>query len=227
MDLSTSTSVASRLSQPIKDVNDLITILTPIATALNLPLPLPLPPTTNSSQIQSTSTSTSTPPPTGSHLIKRQLSLIQSTIITHLYLTWQSQLSSSHHPLLLKHFFIPPTTSTFATQIAISSYSTLNSLLSHSSPTSKSTTGGTPLTHAPTLELVADLLAELTAVYNVNEIYQQIYIGEEEDERKEEMKDQIWERTLKDLVGVPTKVANAAARFLPVRVDIPDQLIWR
>ena len=121
-----------------------------------------------------------------------------------------------------------PTTSTpklVHVGVALSAYSVLNSLLS-------------PRLTAPlpsrSLEIISDLLVKLSSRFGLEQAYLGVFgAGGGKEDGRQDMEP--WERTVKELVAVPTKVANAwgaraAAQAVPqgrVGEGVPRELEWR
>ncbi|KAL8286865.1 hypothetical protein RQP46_003871 [Phenoliferia psychrophenolica] len=201
-------SVASRLNEPISSVDELVTLLSPILASLSL--------------LPSSLTPPPLDPPTPASLLKRQLSQIQSTLITSLWLTWEHALDPQlPAQLLFRPLLVPPPDAPFATEIALSAYNTIISLLSSSSSSTTKHSPTGPLHHAPTLILVATLLKDLHLQYKLDNLARVVF-----KTGTTQLELQRWTAVLRDLVQVPTKVANAAGAFLPYRCDIPQELIW-
>lgn len=220
--------VAQRLTGPLSSADEVQSLLLPILAVLEL-----APGLASGSGSGSSLSSSSSPSPSPAQLLKRQLSLIQSAVITHVYLTWSPLLP----PNLLRALFVPPPSSPYAGRVAALSYTTLVGLLTRSKrPPGAGTgtgtgtgTGGSPLVHVATLELVVDLLADLVRGFGVAELYPAVFgtgtgTGPVEDE--------VWSGLLRDVVAVPAKVANAAGGLLPspspsrCRCEVRDELEW-
>ena len=202
-------SVAVQLRGTLSSVDELLSLLSPVLGAFSL----------LDDRADLSASASSDALPSSATLLKRQLGLIQATLVTHVWLTWSPALDAALPAIVFRRLFIPPQHSPFARQIALEAYSTLLVLLSTSAKGQDKARG--PLSHAPTLQLVAQLLADLATEYPLNELAKGVFRdakGEEELQR--------WTLLLRDLAAIPAKVANAAGLFLPLRPDIPHELIW-
>jgi len=145
--------------------------------------------------------------------------------------------------LIFERWFIPPSTSSsnskVTEKVALSSYSVLTSMLSAKSASNL---------QLRSLEIISSLLVKLNAVFNLSELYVTT-LGdalkskapviqdsdsdeeEEEDERIDPTSSAEWEQSLKDIVGVPVRIANAygivaekrglrAGTNLPIELDL-------
>lgn len=171
--------------------------------------------------------------------MKRQLGFVQKVIIEKVWHDWEKEMDKEEMGLsqvVLTRFIVPPTLSDreedsaaetesrqIRTDIALSSYSILLSLLSRRSTSS-------PL-HPSTLQFISKSLEQLSASYGVKEVFIGIFFSSNGQEREKSLVIQLnrWETALKLLTSVPAKVANAFGAMSATMGSlnqIPDALNW-
>jgi len=117
--------------------------------------------------------------------------------------------------LVFERWFVRPAdtnTGDIASKIAISSYAILSSLLSTKSASTL---------RPRSLEIISSLLVKLNASFNIRETYLStlstslkpyVTISEDSDDEDERIDPTIlavWDQSIKDLMGIPTRFANA------------------
>lgn len=170
--------------------------------------------------------------------LKRQLGLVQKVLVETVWPDWEEALKAEDESggiieVVFERWFVPvihenpsEEDSVLWTDIAISAYATLTSLLSQKA------------TLRPySLSIITELLRKLSQHYNLDKIYHGIFhlsVGEEEDERTLAKATLRWELVLKDIYSLPTRVGNAWGRLAEaqptkynLREVIPVDLQWR
>lgn len=117
--------------------------------------------------------------------------------------------------LVFERWFVPPidgNTGDIASKVAPSSYAILSSLLSTKSASTL---------RPRSLEIISSLLVKLNASFNIRETYLStlstslkpyVTISEDSDDEDERIDPTIlavWDQSIKDLMGIPARVANA------------------
>ncbi|BGP14942.1 hypothetical protein JCM10213_007256 [Rhodosporidiobolus nylandii] len=206
-------SLASRLAKPLTSTAQILDLLIPPLQALSL-----LPDRPDLARRPSTSSASLDP----ARFVKRQLGLVQKVLVERVWPDWEAALEAEEGKdglLLFERSFVPPPPSAgslppLAGEVALSAYTVLSSLLS-----GKSSAELRPRT----LEVISHLLARLSSEFNVEQIYlatlgsstkpsvrmQDGEDSDDEDDGADPATLERWEKTLKGLVGVPTRVANA------------------
>ncbi|GAA5891676.1 hypothetical protein JCM5296_005508 [Sporobolomyces johnsonii] len=207
-------SLASRLAEPLSSISQLLDFLVPPLVSLNL---LPEQPSlANHYRI------TPTPLDPG-RFLRRQLGLVQKILVEQVWPDWESALQAEEGPAgvqVLERWFVPPsnhngasrtTSDDTSAKVALSAYAVLSSLLSIKSASTL---------RPRSLEIVSQLLVELSSTFNIEEIYLST-VGSspvrpppaEEDSDDDDTVDpaslSLWEQSLRDLINVPARVANA------------------
>jgi telomere length regulation protein len=167
--------------------------------------------------------------------LKRQLALVQKVLVERVWPDWEAALEAEEGQLgelVLERWFVPPSLDNpIHAEVAFSSYAVLSSLLS---PRTK------PPLQPRSVEIVLSLLVKLSSTFGLEQAYLAIFgrssTGRRLEDAGADAQDaERWERVLKDLVSVPTKVANAwgsltEAKAIPqgrVGDGIPAELEWR
>ncbi|GAA5918510.1 hypothetical protein JCM1841_003273 [Sporobolomyces salmonicolor] len=207
-------SLASRLAEPLSSVSQLLDLLVPPLVSLNL---LPDQPSF------ATHYGASPTPLDPGRFLRRQLGLVQKILVEQVWPDWESALQTEKGPAgvqVLERWFVPPSNHdgapSIATQgtspkVALSAYAVLSSILSTKSASTL---------RPRSLEIVSQLLVKLSSAFNIAEIYLSV-VGSsparsplaEDDSDDDETVDpaslSLWEQSLRDLLQVPTRVANA------------------
>ena len=230
-------TLSVRLAEPIPSVQYLLELLVPALALLQLLSDRP------------DLISTQSPPDDVPHderkrevetFTKRQLAFVQKIVLEKIWIDWALELEKEEigmSEVVLGRWLAPLSVQEgggrqgggrrWDCEVAISAYSVLGHALSRKS--TKSGNDGTTL-HPMTLELAGRSLQSLVRHYNVDTLFQCL-ISPNTDERENAIAADRWERVLRDLFAVPTKVANAygmQAEKLGTRIgiDIPDTLVW-
>jgi telomere length regulation protein len=118
--------------------------------------------------------------------ISKHVPLIQRTLLEHVAPSWELPLRQSNNYLLLEQFFCPVNVPSHApaTEVALLAYSTI--LSSHFT------------------EFSVRLLQRLSVEFPMDMLYEAIFNGGSVVE-----KELIWENYVRNLLGVPSRVANA------------------
>ena len=228
---STLSSLSIRLAEPIPSLQYLLELLVPALAMLGLLSDRP------------DLISTHSPPDDVSLnertkelevFTKRQLAFVQKIVLEKIWIDWALEFEKDEAGLsdIVLGRWLAPLSSEEGTEnedemrrwrceVAMSAYSVIGLSLS--------TKSGATL-HPMTLELAGRSLQLLVDHYNVDAIFQHLIVPNAE-EREIVIAADRWERALRDLFAVPTKVANAyglqaektGAR---IGVDIPDSLVW-
>ncbi|GAA5880743.1 hypothetical protein JCM16303_004335 [Sporobolomyces ruberrimus] len=207
-------SLSSRLLEPLSSTVQLLDLLVPPLLALDL-LPDVSPAFLSRYRLPTT---LSIDP---SRFLKRQLGLVQKVLVEKVWPDWEKAVEAEEGTdglLVFERWFVPPSTSstssTIAAEVAQSSYAILSAVLSGKSA---------PTLQTRSLEIVSSLLIKLNTSFNLSELYlsslgtsppSSVTVTEDSDSEDEE--DRIdpaslamWEQSIKDLMGIPVRVANA------------------
>ncbi|GAA6004804.1 hypothetical protein JCM11491_002237 [Sporobolomyces phaffii] len=208
--VATPSSLSTRLSEPLSSTSQLLGLLVPPLVALDL---VPdLQPSFLSRFRDSASLAID---PT--KFVKRQLGLTQKVLIEKVWPDWEKAVEAEegkNGKLVFERWFVPPSTSTSTcainSKVAISSYAVLSSSLS--------TKSGSGLQRC-SLEIVSSLLVQLNSSFNLSQLYvstigasrsrDSVSDDEEEDEQIDPATLSAWDHSIKDLMGIPVRVANA------------------
>jgi len=140
-------------------------------------------------------------------------------LIEKVWPDWENAIRSDNGEeglLVLERWFVPPTlnnTSDISSKVALSSYAILSSLLSTKSASTL---------RPRSLEIISSLLVKLNASFNIHESYLStlaipskppVTISQNSDDEDDDRIDPtilvVWEQSIKDLIGIPARVANA------------------
>jgi telomere length regulation protein len=200
-------SLSARLAEPLTSTTQLLDLLVPPLCALSI---LPA----NTAFASHTSSSSDFDP---ARFVKRQLGLVQKVLVEQVWPDWEAALEAEHGKvalLLFERYFIPPsdpTASPLGGEVALSAYAVLNTLLSAKAAST---------IQPRSLEIISSLLVKLSRDFDVERVYLTTLAGanvpgaditddaDEEDEADPASLAR-WEQTLKDVLNVPTRVANA------------------
>lgn len=168
-----------------------------------------------------------------SKLLKRQLGLVQKALVERVWPDWEAAVAAEEGAevakVVFERWFVPASfEDPRHAEVALSTYAVLSSLLS---------SRATPPLQRRSLELVLILLARLTSAFSLKEAYVAVHgqpkekNGRANDSRSAER----WERVVKDLLSLPTRVANAWSALADrsgVSIGrpsdgIPVELDWR
>ncbi|GAA5892867.1 Tel2p [Sporobolomyces salmoneus] len=208
--ISSGPSLSSRLSEPIESTAQLLELLVPPLIALDLVFDLP------SSFLSRFRSPESIDP---NKFVKRQLGFVQKILVEKVWPDWEKTVEAeegTQGSLVFERWFIPPPvstlTSTIGAKVAISSYAVLSSMLSTK----------TASTLQPrSLEIISDLLVKLQSAFNFSDVYNatlgqatrakivEAENSDEEDEQIDPASLSAWEQSIRDLLGIPVRVANA------------------
>lgn len=230
------TTLSTQLSATLLSTSQLLDLLIPTLDTLNL-----LQDCQDLTNSHASSSLLQTPPEleiSRRTFLKRQLGLVQKVLVETVWPDWEEALKAEDESggiveVVFERWFIPifreeeSTENTILwTDIAISAYATLTSLLSQ-----KATL------RPQSLSIITELLRKLSQQYSLDKIYLGIFSlsgGEQEDERALAKVTLRWELILKDLYSLPTRVANAWGRLAEaqpskynLREVIPGELQWR
>lgn len=150
------------------------------------------------------------------------MGLVQKVLVEKVWPDWEKAIEAEEGReglLVFERWFVPPTTcsSTSAIRgtVATTSYSVLSSILSTKSASDL---------QSRSLEIVSSLLVKLNSAFNICEVYLTT-LGideqsrtpakvegdsdeEEEDERIDPARLAAWDTSLRDMVGIPVRLAN-------------------
>lgn len=219
--------LATRLAEPLSSTNQLLALLIPSLARLDLLQDEPQLLERFSAPAAAEGSDEAT------KFLKRQLGLVQRVLVERVWPDWEAAVAAEEGVelarVVLERWFVPPS---FAdprhAEVALSAYAVLSSLLSPRT---------TPPLQRRSLELVSSLLARLASAFSLQAVYVAI-LGRDDTHRTPSAESQDaerWERTVRDLVGLPTRVANAWGAIaertaIPqgrVGADIPPELEWR
>ncbi|GAA6014659.1 hypothetical protein JCM10207_006893 [Rhodosporidiobolus poonsookiae] len=206
----TGPSLSARLAEPLSSTGHLLDLLVPPLHTLSL---LPDQPDL---VVRHGGLSVPVDP---QRFVKRQLGLVQKVLVERVWPDWQAAFEAEEGKaalIVLERWFVPPTEQLeagveLASEVALSAYSVLSSLLS----------GKAAQLQPRSLEIACDLLATLSTHFCVEQVYCAIFSSQPSGETQTDGADSDdehgtdpasvarWERTLKDLVNIPTRVANA------------------
>lgn len=138
---------------------------------------------------------------------KRQLGLVQKALVERVWPDWEAAVAAEEGDeaakVILERWFVPASfEDPRHAEVALSAYAVLSSLLS---------SRATPPLQRRSLELVFSLLARLASAFSLKEAYVAI-LGQPEEKNgltNDSQAAERWERVVKDLLSLPTKVANA------------------
>ncbi|RXK40552.1 hypothetical protein M231_02204 [Tremella mesenterica] len=198
------------LQSPIPDVDSFSFLLSSTLQSLHL---------------HSTSVPSSTPEPSVLKAIQRFLPSVQQLLLTNAVPTFLHALDEGHRALL-DILFCPAKSPSFsqlhvARRIAFISYLTLSSML-----LSKSDRPSLPTLSR---QYLLETLRKLSGAHGIDQLYWAVWggqLGEKEDDISRQLQ---WEDTVKAIVGLPAKVANAVGRWKAEgwEGDVPIELIPR
>ena len=214
--------LATALAEPLSSVDQLLSLIVPPLARLGL------------LHDQSALLSRFPPPAAEgsddtSKFLKRQLGLVQKVLVERVWPDWHAAVVAEEGEqvaqIVFERWFVPPSYDSLDHQeVSLSAYAVLLSLLSprNQSPLQRSS-----------LELVTSLLARLASAFSLEQAFAAT-VGPSTKEQDVQAVDR-WDRTVKDLLNLPTKVANAwgslaekgAAPLGRVGASIPDELEWR
>jgi telomere length regulation protein len=142
-----------------------------------------------------------------SKFLKRQLGLVQKALVERVWPDWEAAVAAEEGDAVAKvvfeRWFVPASfEDPRHAEVALSAYAVLSSLLS---------SRATPPLQRRSLELVLSLLARLASAFSLDEIYVAILgqLTEKNGRSSAPQAAERWERVVKDLLSLPTKVANA------------------
>ncbi|ORY83468.1 telomere length regulation protein-domain-containing protein [Leucosporidium creatinivorum] len=167
-----------------------------------------------------------------SKFLKRQLGLVQKALVERVWPDWEAAVAAEEGDevakVVFERWFMPASfEDPKHAEVALSAYAVLSSLLS---------SRATPPLQRRSLELAFALLARLASAFSLKEAYVAI-LGQSKEKNGRSNDSQAaerWERVVKDLLSLPTKVANAwgaLADRAGVPMDrpsegIPEELDW-
>lgn len=208
--LATSSSLPTRLAEPLASTSQLLDLLVPPLSALDA-----LPDHRDLASRHGEADGSID----ASRFVKRQLGLVQKVLVERVWPDWEGALEADEGRAALavfERFFLPASTiassnaaTNLANDIALSAYAVLSSLLSVKSAATL---------RPRSLEIIASLLVRLSAAFSVRQLYRATFCAadpassgaavDDEDEVDPASLSR-WEHGLKDLLAVPTRVANA------------------
>ncbi|GAA5874898.1 hypothetical protein JCM3774_006563 [Rhodotorula dairenensis] len=219
------TSLAARLREPFASTDDLLRVLVPPLAQLALVHDHP-------QLVQDYAHAAPAPAPAlaldRDRFLRRQIGLVQSAILERVWPDWHRALSSAQAAVVCERYFVPPpdapapapadkaAAAEAADEIALSAYRVLSSYLSPSSRRRLPP-------HA--LSFVLDLVAKLSDRFSVEHLYYATIrrrrpgagssladdADPDADADADPVQVQRWEFTLKDMLAIPDRAANAAA----------------
>ncbi|GAA5985434.1 hypothetical protein JCM11641_000156 [Rhodosporidiobolus odoratus] len=214
----TGSSLSARLAEPLSSVPQLLDLLVPPLQALSLLPDLPA---------LSSCSSTASADIDSSRFVKRQLGFVQKVLVERVWPDWEGPLEADEGAegiKVLERWFIPPlkagslnrsddassAASAAAAEVALSAYAVLSSLLS-----AKSAAGLRPRS----LEIASQLLIRLSTDFGVEQVYLATLgspakaaltsSGSDDEDSADPAFLARWDDTLKELLRLPTRVANA------------------
>lgn len=217
--MSSAPLLAASLAEPLSSVEQLLALIVPPLARIDL------------LQDQPTLLARFPPPAAegsddASRFLKRQLGLVQKLLVVRVWPDWEATVAAEEGGevarIVFERWFVPPSfEATEHQEIALSAYAVLISLLSPRT---------TPPLPPKSLELISSLLARLASAFSLEQVFSAT-VSKSDDAQTMDR----WERTVKDLLVLPTKVANAwgalAERMaIPlgrVGASIPQELEWR
>ncbi|GAA5992706.1 hypothetical protein JCM10908_006891 [Rhodotorula pacifica] len=233
--ISTGTGLAARLAAPLHSTAQLLQLLVPPLAHLAL-----LPDHPHLCAQFASSQDDDEPPLDSKRFLRRQVGLVQKVLVEKVWPDWEHAVEAEYGPAgraVLERYFVPPSTSSTgddhaeaAAEVAISAYGVLSSMLS-----AKAASHLQPRA----LELVLDLLAKLSSQFSIEQLYFATvgrprspsssslrknsapldkHATEPEDDADAEadpIETARWDATLRDMLAIPMKAANAAGAVTP------------
>lgn len=226
---STGSGLAARLAAPFRSTDELMQLLVPPLAHLGL---LPDHPRLCDDY------GATTAPFDSQRFLRRQIGLVQKVLIERTWPDWEQAVVAQLGPAsvaVFERYFVPPPSgavgdlSVNAAEVAISAIGVLSSFLAVKTASQL---------HPRALQLVLDLLAQLSSRFSLEQLYfatigrssssssskQGGPRGEAgpEEEEADPLEMARWEATLRDILAVPFKAANAAGAVSadePLRVS--------
>ena len=214
--LSTGSGLAARLAAPFRSTAELLQLLVPPLAHLGL---LPDFPQLCNDYGAAAAASTNEPFDT-KRFLRRQIGLVQKALVERTWPDWEQAVVAQHGPAgvaVFERYYVPPPSgvegvlSVNAAEIAISAIGVLSSFLAVKTASQL---------HPRALQLVLDLLAKLSGRFSLEQLYfatigrsssrQGGPRGETGPEEADPLEMARWEATLRDILSVPFKAANAA-----------------
>ncbi|GAA5870224.1 hypothetical protein JCM8547_006920 [Rhodosporidiobolus lusitaniae] len=213
MTTSTSYTLSARLGEPLGSTSQLLDLLLPPLHALSL---LPDRPDLVSLA----------PPAPGavdpSRFVKRQLGLVQKVLVERVWPDWETAVEAELGKdglVVFERWYIPPRTTSKAggdspivSEVALSAYAVLSSLFSAKTAV---------ILRPRSLEIISTILVRLSNEFNVEQLYLTLFTStsikpsivrddpDDEEDGPDPARLVRWEQTSKDMMNVPTRVANA------------------
>lgn len=181
---------------------------------------------------------TSIPATLRAHSLKavtRHLPTIQAALLGNVLPTFIDHLKASHLELV-KTFFVPKNDSTRETlhlrrTVAGISYTTFSSFLTQK-PSSTTMNGIRQEIPVPIRAFFLETLDNLTRRWKLDSLYWSVWstAAHEEGSKDATIRELRWEESVRNIVGLPTKVANVVGRWKAEQAwsgDLPDRLVPR